>query len=108
MDRKVTEYIGKQESPQKGICRKLRKIILRTFPKIKEEMKMGVPWYEGKFYIVALRDHVNMGFCIGGLSKEELKNFEGAGKLMRHLKFFSLKDVDEKRIVKLLKMVKRK
>jgi hypothetical protein len=104
---KVSEYIGKQESPQKGICRRLRAIIRKTFPGIKEEMKMGVPWYEGKYYIVALRDHVNMGFCIGGLSKAELRNFEGAGKLMRHVKFFSLKDVDEKRVVRLLKMVKR-
>lgn len=31
---KVDEYIEKQKSPQRGILKKLRKIILKTFPKI--------------------------------------------------------------------------
>ncbi len=41
---KVGDYIAKQKSPQKEICKKLRSLILKTFPKIKEEFKMGVPW----------------------------------------------------------------
>jgi len=48
MNKEVKEYIEKQKSPQKEICKKLRKIILKTFPDTKEEMKLGVPWYEGK------------------------------------------------------------
>ena len=48
MDEQIELYIRKQMSPQKEIVRRVRKIILRTFPDIKEEMKMGVPWYEGK------------------------------------------------------------
>ena len=62
MNKEVEEYIEKQKSPQKEICKKLRKIILKTFPDIKEEMKLGVPWYEGKYYIVALKTYVNLGF----------------------------------------------
>ena len=108
MDKDVDKYIKKQKSPQKEIVRKLRRIILKTFPKIKEEMKMGVPWYEGKYYLVALKDHVNIGFAVKGLSKKELELFEGRGKLMRHIKLYSLKDIDEKKIVKLLKLVKKK
>ena len=49
MNKEVEKYIEKQKSPQKEICKKLSKIILNTFPDIKEEMKMGVPWYEGKY-----------------------------------------------------------
>ena len=60
MDNKVGDYIEKQKSPQREICQKLREIILKTFPNIKEEMKLGVPWYEGKYYIVALKDHVTL------------------------------------------------
>ena len=30
--REVTEYIKKQKNPQKSICNKLRRIILKTFP----------------------------------------------------------------------------
>ena len=107
MVKRVNQYIEKQKSPQREILQKLRKIILRTFPKIKEEMKMGVPWY-GKYYLVALKDHVNIGFCIGGLSEKEQDLFEGKGKMMRHLKVFSLKEIDEKKMIKLLKLVEKK
>ncbi len=106
MNEKVNEYIEKQKSPQREICQKLRKIILKTFPNIKEELKMGVPWYEGKYYIGSLKDHVNLGFSIKGLSKEKKELLEGGGKLMRHIKIYSLEDMDEKNIVKLLKLVK--
>jgi hypothetical protein len=105
MDKRVKEYIEKQKSPQKEICLKLREIILKTFPDIKEEMKWGVPTFSGgKFYIGALKEHVNLGFSINGLTKEEIALFEGGGKTMRHIKIRTLKDVDEKRIVKLLKI----
>jgi hypothetical protein len=108
MNKEVENYIEKQKSPQKEICKKLREIILKTFPNIKEEMKMGVPWYEGKYYIVALKDHVNLGFSLKGLSKEEIELFEGGGKTMKHIKLYFLKEIDEKEIVKLLRMVEKK
>jgi hypothetical protein len=106
MDKKVDKYIEKQKSPQKEICKRLRRIILKTFPGIKEEFRMGVPWY-GKYYIVALKDKVNMGFCVSGLSEKQMSLFEGKGKYMRHIKIRSLKDIDGGRIVNLLKMVKK-
>ena len=107
MDKKVDEYIKKQESPQKEICQKLRKIIFNTFPDIKEEIKWGVPSYgKNKYYIVALKTHVNLGFSIKGLSAEEIALFEGTGKTMRHIKIFSEDEIDEKHIVKLLKLIK--
>jgi len=81
---------------------------MKTLPEIKEEFKMGVPWYEGKFYVVALRDHVNLGFSVKGLSKQEKTLFEGKGKMMRHIKFYSLEDVNEIKVIKLLKLVAEK
>ena len=108
MNKEVEEYIEKQKSPQKEICKKLRKIILKTFPDIKEEMKLGVPWYEGKYYIVALKTHVNLGFSLKGLSKEEIKLFEGGGKTMKHIKISSLQEMNENKIVKLLRLVEKK
>ena len=102
----VENYIKKLRSPQKEICQKLRRIILKAFPKIDEKMWVGVPWYEGKFYIVGLKDHVNLGVCIKGLTKKELTMLEGAGKTMRHLKFFTIKDLNEKNVVKILKMIR--
>jgi len=105
MDEKIRQYIEKQKSPQKEICLKLREVILRTFPDIKEEINWGVPTFsEGKFYIGALRDHVNLGFSINGLTEKEIALFEGSGKMMRHIKIRTLKDINEKQIVKLLKI----
>ena len=106
MSKEVDDYIEKQKSPQKEICQRLRKIILKTFPNIKEEMKLGVPWYEGKYYIVALKDHVNLGFSLKGLSSKEVGLFEGGGKTMQHIKIRFLNELDEKKIVELLKVVK--
>ena len=107
MNQEVNDYIKKQKSPQKEICQKLHKIIIKAFPNIKEKMWAGVPWYERRYYITAIKDHVNMGFTIKGLSKKELDLFEGSGKTMRHIKIHSLKDVNEKEIVKLLKIAKK-
>jgi hypothetical protein len=108
MNKEVEKYIEKQKSPQREIVQKLKEVILKTFPNISEELKMGVPWYEGKYYIVALKDHVNLGFSLKGLSKEEKELFEGSGETMRHIKVYSLKDIDEKKIVKLLRIVDKK
>ncbi|MFX1494858.1 MAG: DUF1801 domain-containing protein [Promethearchaeota archaeon] len=105
MDKEIEEYMEKQNSLQKEICQKLRGIILNTFPDIKEEMKYGVPYYGNKYYIVALKTHVNLGFSIKNLTKKEISLLEGSGKTMRHLKVNSIEDIDEERILKLLKMV---
>lgn len=107
MSKEVEEYIEKQKSPQKEICKRLRKLILKAFPKIDEKMKMGVPWY-GKYYIVGLKDSVNLGFSVKGLSKKDKNNFQGEGTYMRHLKFKETKEVDEKNLIKLLKLVDKK
>jgi hypothetical protein len=109
MNKTVDEYLERQESPQREICQKLRELIFNTLPGIKEEMKWGVPTYaDGRYYLVALKDHVNLGFSLKGLSKEEQKLLEGSGKTMRHIKIRALDEIDEKRIKELLKMVWKK
>ena len=102
----VEDYIEKQKSPEREICQRLRDIILKTFPDIQEEYRLGVPWYEGKYYIVALKNYVNLGFSLKGLSGEEVKLFEGGGKTMKHVKFRSLEEIDEEKVIRLLKVVK--
>jgi hypothetical protein len=113
MDAKVDEYIKKQNSPQKEISQRLRIIILRSFPGISEEMKAGVPCYGsttmqpcGKFYIAALKDHVNLGCSLKDLTKQQRDLFEGSGKTMKHIKVFTVEEIDEKKIISLLKIIK--
>ena len=102
----VDDYVKNQNSPQKEVCQILRNIILKTYPDLDEEMKYGVPYYGNKYYIVALKTHVNLGFSIKGLTKEEIALFEGTGKTTRHIKIKTPKNIDETRIKELLKIVK--
>ncbi len=109
MNEEVSKYIEKQVSPQKEICQRVREIILNTFPDIKEEMKWGVPAYaDGLFYIVALKDHVNLGFSNKSLTKEELRLFDGNGKTTAHIQISETKNFNQTRIVNLLHLVKNK
>jgi hypothetical protein len=106
---KVDSYINKQPSPQREICQHLRELILKVLPGIKEEMMWGVPVFAGgKFYIGALKNHVNLGFAIKGLTKEEIALFEGGGKTMKHIKVYTVDNIDEERIAGLLKLVDKK
>ncbi|HEY55575.1 MAG TPA: DUF1801 domain-containing protein [Dehalococcoidia bacterium] len=109
MSKTIDDYINQQASPQKEICQSLRSLILKTIPGVKEEMKWGAPVFgEGKFYIGALKNHVNLGFSIVGLDREEIALFEGSGKTMRHIKVDKLENIDEKRIIGLLELVDKK
>jgi len=109
MDKRVNEYIEKQKLPQKEIIRKVRKIFQKTLPSCEEKSAWGVIAFAGgKFYIAAMKNRVHVGFAITGLNKEEIDLFEGSGKTMRHIKIPSLEDVDEEKLVKLIKLVDKK
>ena len=109
MNSQVDAYIQTQSQSQQDICKQLRKIILDTFPGIDEGMKWGVPAYaDGLFYIVALKDHVNLGFSVKELTEEEEKLFESGGKTTRKIEIKNLDEIDEERIVGLLKIIKTK
>jgi hypothetical protein len=104
-----TEYYNKQPSPQKEICLKLREIILACYPDAIESMLWGVPAFNnGMFYIVTLKDHVNLGFTVAGLTKEEASLFEGGGKTTRKIEIKAEKDIDEMKMRKLLNLVYQK
>jgi len=70
---------------------------------------MGVPVFgNGLFYVVALKDYVDLGFSATKLTKEELMLFDGGGKTARDIKIKSLNNLDIKQIKKLLNLVYRK
>jgi hypothetical protein len=109
MDKKVEEYIEKQQAPQKDILKKVRNLILESLPNCDEKAAWDVVTFAGgKFYVAALKNKVHIGFAINGLSKEEISQFEGSGKTMRHIKIFSLSDIDDEKLIKLIKMVDKK
>ena len=105
MNEKVTAYIEKQQPLQKELCSKLRQLFFKNFPQIQEEMFLGVPYYDKKFYIVALKDHVNFGFSIKKFSAAEIATFKGSGKTVKILEIYSTDDIDQKLIVGIIKKV---
>ncbi len=105
MPENVDNYIKKQPSPQREICERLREVILRALPHVREEMKWGVPTYDGGiYYIVALNDHVNLGFSMVGLSADLWDQFVGSGK-MKHVEIRTVGEIEEARITHLLQLV---
>ena len=109
MSEEVDEYIEKQKSPQKEILKRVRKIFLTTLPSCEEKSAWGVVAFAGgKYYIAAMKNRVHVGFAINGLDKEEIALFEGSGKTMRHIKIHSLDEIDEEKLVKLIKLVDEK
>ena len=109
MDKQVNDYIEKQKSPQKEIMQKVREIFQKTLLNSAEKMHWGVITFAtGKFYIAAMKNRVHVGFAITGLNKDEISLFEGSGKTMRHIKIPKLEDVDEEKLVELIRMVDKK
>lgn len=108
MDNKTQQYLDRQSKNQKEIIAKIRHLIKQNFPDLKEVGMSEGLWYEGKFYIASFKDHVNLGVGITGLDSKKAKLFEGKGKMMRHLKFYASEDVDENKLLKLMKMVHQK
>jgi len=109
MNNEADKYIEKQKSPQKEILKEVRKIFNKTLSDCQEKMMWGVITFkEGKFYIAAMKTRVHVGFAINGLNKGEINYFEGSGKTMRHLKIPTFEDIDEKNLIKLIKLVDKK
>ena len=108
MDIRSKQFLEKQDKRQKTIINKLRTLILENFPGIKETGMAEGLWYEGKFYIASFGDHVNLGVGVEGLSENEINNFTGKGRTMRHLKFYSAEEVNKSKLLKLMKLVYKK
>jgi len=101
----VLSYIASRPSPQRDVCARLRAIILDTLPEAQERMRFGVPYYWDECYIVALKDHVNLGFTTKYLTPAEIKQLLGTGKTTRVMEFSSEDDIDEVRIKRLLQLI---
>lgn len=109
MNKDIAAYIKKQKPQQREMLQKVRKIFLESLLESEEKIRWGVITYKGgKFYLAALKNKIHVGFSINGLNEKEIGLFEGTGKTMRHLKINSLKDINEEKLVKLIKMVDKK
>lgn len=109
MDQRVKEYIEKQAPKEQALLNKARTLVLDTILACDEFVQWGVLCYaKGKIYLAAMKDRIHVGFSIIGLSKEDIKPFEGSGKTARHIKIYTEEELEEKKIAWLVDMVNRK
>ncbi|MDO8998962.1 MAG: DUF1801 domain-containing protein [Bacteroidota bacterium] len=96
---KVTEYIDNLPDWSNKICKRLRKIILKSDPKIIEDWKWGPNYYlEGMICgFGAFQKHVSLAFFQGTFLKDKRKILQiNPGNLHnRHLKFRDVKEINE-------------
>lgn len=67
----VTSYIESKEPRQKEILSTLRELIFRVIPEVEEAFKWSRPVYSFNgplAYLVANKNHVNLGFYRGGIT----------------------------------------
>lgn len=113
MNQEVEKYINKQFSPQKEILKKLHVIITKNFPTWEEGFFGGSITYGaddknkfGKAYLVGLKDHVNFGVNIKGLSNDILEKLDKVGKITGSIEIKSLNEINQNEILKILKAIK--
>lgn len=98
----ILQKLGPNE---KGKVEKLRSIVKRTFPNAVETIKWGNITYllDGKnlAWLIAYRDHIDLGFFKGAMLKS--KRLEGTGKGLRHIKVRDETDIDESEFSRLLR-----
>lgn len=98
----VDEYIDLLGTPQNDVAAQLREIVLTCYPQLREDIKWHVPVYSlvttPIVSIEGFKAHVNLKFFRGAELRDRWNILEGTGKGVRHVKFRSPEDVDERKI----------
>ena len=103
---KSVEAILEELDPKKrAVAERLRSLVKETLPGIVETVKWGNMTYvlngENLTWIIAYRDHLDLGFFMGARLKSQ--RLEGTGKGLRHVKVRTLADIDRGEFARLLK-----
>ena len=84
----------------------LHRLVKEVAPDAKESIKWARPVYEVNgplCYIIAFKNHVNLGFSRGVDLPDEAGILEGSGKQMRHIKVKGIEAIDEDTVKDLIR-----
>lgn len=95
----VDIYTFQLPQPQQEIVQHLRAFITGHYPDLTETLKWHVPVYSlnGKSHLLGFqvfKRHVNLNFFQGAHLHDPKKILAGSGKLVRHVSFQTINDVD--------------
>jgi hypothetical protein len=94
----VAEYINGLDDWRGEAVSILHRLVKEAAPDAKESIKWARPVYEESgplCYIMAFKNHVNLGFWRGVDLPDDAGILEGSGEKMRHVKVSGLDDIQE-------------
>ncbi|MFC2949854.1 DUF1801 domain-containing protein [Virgibacillus sediminis] len=108
MSKDVELFINDLPEDIQQMTAALRKIILSSSPKLKEEFKWSMPNYSFNglvCYLQTAKQHVNLGFHKGSNLQEKAGNLslQGSGKTMRHIRIEKMEDIQPEAFTSLIK-----
>ena len=96
---------------QKKMISALRKLVKKTAPSLTENVKWGNGCWVGVEWPVAFlhakNDHLQFGFFGGAALTDPKKLLKGSGKYIKHIKVFTINDIDEIAFARLLRQAVR-
>jgi hypothetical protein len=86
---------------QYSLVESVRELVKTTFPSILEEVKYGGILFLSDVQfcgVFAYKQHVSVEFGSGAKIADTFGHLEGSGKGRRHIKLYSVKDIQEKKL----------
>ncbi len=98
------DLLKDSKSEVKTLAQKLRELVFEDYPAACEVVRLGdgAASYgigpkknsESHVYIMPKQEYVNLGFFYGNNLSDPENLLEGTGKMMRHIKVHSIKDIE--------------
>jgi hypothetical protein len=105
------KWAADQLPKQKKMISALRKLMKRVAPTLSESVKWGNGVWLGEEWPVAFLhakdDHLQFGFFGGTGLSDPKKLLKGSGKHVKHLKVFTMSDINETEFAKLIRQAVR-
>jgi hypothetical protein len=104
LDRDLAAFLAIDLRPVGPLALALRAVVLEEAPELVERIfrnhasalwfGLGPKMGDMVLYVAMASGHVNLGFCRGAYLPDPEGVLEGSGKVMRHLKFRSERDLE--------------
>ena len=97
----LLDDIGLLGGDQYSLVELIRKLVMKTVPSVAEEVKYGgIIFTSGVPFcgVFAYKKHVSVEFSNGAKITDAQGHLEGSGKGRRHVKLYSVEDVEDKHL----------
>lgn len=97
--RTIDDFVKQRVAPQhQAVVAMLRKRMRESAPEAKEEISYGIPVWRQKRIIAVIsptKKDITFSFSRGAAFKDRYKLLQGVGKVSKHIKIKTIKDVTQ-------------